>query len=95
MKSCPVCGTKEGVREFVYGEPIEEPDPTKYIVGGCSISEDAPDYRCILCATDFYKNSQKFTNRFIWDGTGINFICKECKGLVPTIEDLEWHICLT
>ena len=45
----------------------EEPDASKYVLGGCSISDEMPDYRCINCATDFYKDTAKFHSRFISD----------------------------
>lgn len=66
--------------------PSEEPDPSKYVVGGCLISDEMPDYRCLKCATDFYKNSNKYQNRFVSDGTGILFQCKECKEWFPALE---------
>lgn len=48
MKKCPVCKTTEGVRRYLYGMPSEEPDPAKYVVGGCLVSEDMPDYKCVF-----------------------------------------------
>ena len=92
-KKCPICNSRVGVREFIYGMPDREPDPSKYIVGGCCISEDMPDYRCINCATDFYKRRDEFQNRFISNGSGVNFQCKECKELIPTAADIDWHEC--
>ena len=92
-KKCPVCNSLNGVREFIYGMPSEEPDATKYVLGGCCISDDEPDYRCINCATDFYKDSDKFHNRFISDGSGISFQCKECKEWIPALAEIDWHEC--
>jgi hypothetical protein len=92
-KNCPVCHSPEGVREFLYGMPSEEPDPSRYVLGGCTFSEDAPDYRCIKCATDFYKDSKKFHNRFISDGWGISFQCKVCKSWIPALSEIDWHEC--
>jgi hypothetical protein len=69
--------------------PSEEPDPNKYVVGGCLISDDMPDYRCIKCATDFYKDGHIYHNRFVSDGTGILFQCKECKVWFPALESHE------
>ena len=60
MKKCPVCNSKEGVREYLYGMPSEEPDPTKFVTGGCCFSDDMPDYKCITCQTDFYKGSGRY-----------------------------------
>jgi hypothetical protein len=92
-KKCPVCDSLDGVREFIYGMPSDEPDPTKYILGGCSYSEDMPDFRCIKCAADFYKKGNQFHNRFISDGSGINFLCKSCKEWIPAIDEIDWHEC--
>ena len=93
-KDCPVCGTSEGVREFLYGLPVEEPDPTEFVVGGCCATADSPDFRCINCATDFYKDKDEFHNRFVSDGSGINFRCRDCGELMPLLRDVNWHICL-
>jgi hypothetical protein len=43
MKNCPVCKSTEGVRLYLYGMASEEPDPKKFAIGGCLISEDMPD----------------------------------------------------
>ena len=69
--------------------PSEEPDPNKYVLGGCIISDDMPDYRCLNCATDFYKNNQIYSNRFVSDGTGILFQCRECKVWFPALDSHE------
>jgi hypothetical protein len=92
-KNCPVCHSPKGVREFIYGMPSEEPDPFKYVLGGCLGSDDMPDYRCINCATDFYKDSDKFHNRFISDDSGVNFKCKECNQWIPVLTEIDWHEC--
>jgi hypothetical protein len=41
--------------------PSEEPDPAKYVIGGCLVSEDMPDYKCITCSADFYKTQRNTT----------------------------------
>jgi hypothetical protein len=74
MKKCPLCKTTEAVREYIYGLPEAEPDESKYILGGCLISEDMPDYNCLNCSTAFYKDSDEYHNRFIDDGSGIIII---------------------
>jgi hypothetical protein len=76
MKNCPICKSSEGVREYLYGMPIEEPDETKYVVGGCVIYDDMPDLKCITCSTSFYKDNDRYHNRFIDDGSGITIISK-------------------
>ena len=60
MKKCPVCNSKEGVREYLYELPSEEPDPSKFVIGGCCFSDDMPDYQCTTCQTDFYKGSRRY-----------------------------------
>jgi len=92
-KKCPVCNSKEGVREYFYGLPMEQPDTEKYVLGGCCISEDMPDYRCMKCFTDFYRDSDKYQNRFIADGSGISFQCKECNKWIPALEGIKSHQC--
>lgn len=73
--------------------PNEEPDSFKYVLGGCTFSENAPNYRCIKCATDFYKATDQFHNRFISDGSGLSFLCKKCKEWIPALAEIDWHIC--
>jgi hypothetical protein len=36
MKNCPVYRSLEGVREFIYGVLGEDPEPSKYLLGGCN-----------------------------------------------------------
>jgi hypothetical protein len=93
MKKCPICESTEGVRLYLYGMPSEEPDPKKYVVGGCLVFEDMPDYKCVACSTDFYKNSDRYHNRFISDGTGISFKCPECEEWYPAVSESEDHQC--
>ena len=57
MKKCPVCESTKGVRSYLYGMLMEEPDRAKFVVGGCCMSDDMPDYKCINCEIDFYKHS--------------------------------------
>lgn len=93
-KKCPVCNSKEGVREYLYGLPMDQPDAGKYVLGGCCISEDMPNYKCIKCFTDFYIDSDKFHNRFISDSSvGIIFLCKECEEWFPLIDGIDAHDC--
>ena len=58
---CPVCQSEEGVREILYGLPSSEPDPARYILGGCLIEPNQPSYRCINCGWERIKN------RFVYD----------------------------
>jgi hypothetical protein len=95
MKKCPVCDSLSGVREFIYGMPDNEPDASRYVLGGCIITDEMPDYRCLNCAIDFYKSNDEFHNRFVSDGTGIFFVCKDCKELISAISEIDWHECQT
>jgi len=72
---------------------MEQPDAEKYVLGGCCISEDMPDYRCMKCFTDFYRDSDKFHNRFISDGSGISLQCKECKEWIAILDGPKTHVC--
>ena len=93
MKKCPICNSTQGVRRYLYGMPDEMPDPDKYVIGGCVVYEDMPDYKCVTCSTDFYKNSDKYHNRFISDGSGINFKCPDCDEWFPAISGSTAHEC--
>jgi len=92
-KPCPNCNSTEGVREYLYGMPSEEPDPAKYIVGGCCPPDEMPDYKCIKCSIEFYKKSSESRNRFVMDSLeGITISCGSCKQELEAI-DLERHVC--
>ena len=93
MKKCPICNSTQGVRRYLYGMPDEMPDPEKHVVGGCLVSEDMPDYKCVTCSTDFYMNSDEYHNRFISDGSGINFKCPDCEEWFPATSGLTVHEC--
>jgi hypothetical protein len=70
MKKCPVCSSKEGARVYLYGMSSEEPDPTKFVIGGCCFSDDMPDYKCITYQTDFYKESAKYQKHWTYSYRG-------------------------
>lgn len=93
MKPCPVCKKLDGVRIYIYGMPSEEPDPDVYVIGGCLISDDMPDLKCINCSTDFYKKSDQYQNRFISDGSGINLKCPDCEVWFPALGGTKDHVC--
>ena len=46
---CPECKSLDGVREIVYGLPIEPLDEEKYATGGCCITDEDPTRKCIRC----------------------------------------------
>jgi hypothetical protein len=60
MKKCPVCKSTNGVRSYLYGMLMEEPDRAKFVVGGCCMSDNMADYKCISCDIDFFKNSADY-----------------------------------
>lgn len=55
-KKCPKCGSKTAVR-IVYGMPtlnlFQEAEAGKVKIGGCIISEDAPEYFCKDCQNEW------------------------------------------
>ena len=74
--------------------PAEAPDPAKFIIGGCVVFEDMPDYKCLTCSTDFYEKLEKYQNRFVSsDASGISFQCPNCKGWYPAVSDTGDHKC--
>ena len=46
---CPVCKSSTNVRDVLYEMPADEPDSGKYVLGGCCISPDSPDFVCLGC----------------------------------------------
>lgn len=54
MKRCTKCGSV--LKKYIYGKVTGEIDNTKYVLGGCIISESAPEYRCSNCNIDFDKS---------------------------------------
>jgi hypothetical protein len=71
-KKCPVCDSFDGVREYIYGEPKEEPDASKYVIGGCCIYVEMPDYRCVNCSIDFFIDNDEFKNRIVLDDSQLS-----------------------
>ena len=51
---CPVCGSKS-VKPILYGMPSPDCDFSKYIIGGCCIQDDSPDWGCESCGADFIR----------------------------------------
>jgi len=93
-KKCPTCRTSDDVRIILWGMPAEEPDQSKYYLGGCLFSEDLPDYKCLKCSTEFFKNKNEWRNRFIWDSLeGISIKCKKCQEWLPASADSSKHKC--
>jgi hypothetical protein len=55
-KKCPTCNSIDGVRIIIWGMPLEEPDESKYYIGGCLVDDPTPDYKCITCGWEGFKN---------------------------------------
>ena len=51
LRVCPKCKAVDSVRIILYGMPSSEPDPDRYVIGGCCISPDGidPEMECIKC----------------------------------------------
>ena len=47
--SCPKCGEKGTLKKILYGMPSSEFDHSKYIVGGCIVTESDPEIGCTKC----------------------------------------------
>ncbi|NCZ46414.1 MAG: hypothetical protein EBX59_02395 [Betaproteobacteria bacterium] len=47
---CPACNSPE-VKEIAYGFPGSEFDFDKYEVGGCCVTDNDPDFKCMKCET--------------------------------------------
>lgn len=93
-KACPVCKSTEWVREYLFGLPEAEPDPSRYISAGCVVDEGMPDFKCIRCSTEFFKNSDETRNRFVTDSpVGINVLCRDCESWYPLADGYESHLC--
>lgn len=60
---CPKCNMADFVNEIAYGYPSPEmrkqSDLGEIVVGGCSIREEAPDYRCIECQFEWQKGKKR------------------------------------
>ena len=64
-ESCPKCDSETGLREILYGLPAEPVDESKYVIGGCCISENDPTLACKNCG---------------WEGEFINNLCERDLG---------------
>ena len=49
------------MRMILWGIPAEEPDPSKYVVGGCCVSPTGvdPTHECINCGWQGFDESKK------------------------------------
>ena len=60
---CPKCKTSDFVTPISYGYPSsemwEKRNIGEIVLGGCSIKEEAPDYRCTECQFEWQKGKKK------------------------------------
>jgi hypothetical protein len=93
-KKCPTCGSSDEVRIIQWGMPSEEPDPSKYVAGGCIVPGNKPDFHCLRCTTDFYRNKNEWRSRFIWANfDGISIRCRNCFEWFPADQWSAQHKC--
>ena len=65
-ESCPKCDSETGLREILYGLPIEPVDKSKYVIGGCCISDNDPTLRCIDCGWEGeHRNNMPYQDKTI------------------------------
>ena len=59
-KKCPSCGETSSLREVIYGMPDGPLDDSKYITGGCCLSDKDPMTGCVNCGWegDFKNHSE-------------------------------------
>ncbi len=60
-RKCPTCKSSDGVRLIIWGMPADEPDESKYFVGGCLVEDAMPDYKCITCGWEGFIRSRSGT----------------------------------
>ncbi len=65
---CPTCTSSTNVREVLYGMPADEPDSSKYVLGGCCISPDSPDFVCLQCGWEHQSEITRILTRHLPPG---------------------------
>jgi hypothetical protein len=57
VPTCPRCNSNEDVKKIAYGQlPSDRPAdlaPDGYILGGCCIRPDSPEWYCDVCEETF------------------------------------------
>ena len=51
--NCPNCSNPNGVREIIYGLPIQPIDETQFAIGGCCVTDMDPSHLCVICGFEF------------------------------------------
>ena len=49
LKDCPKCKAEGSIREILWGMPEFPVDESKYVIGGCVVSDFDPTHECIEC----------------------------------------------
>ena len=66
MSKCPKCRSSNELREIVYGMPSGEIDESKYVIGGCCVSDNDPTVRCIGCGWEGeFKNQLPYQEKTV------------------------------
>jgi len=65
---CLNCGTAENVREILYGMLAQEPDPNKYLIGGCCMEANSPDFKCLGCGWEHQTEISSILGKHLGDG---------------------------
>ena len=60
---CPKCNEMGKIKEILYGMPSEDYNQTKYILGGCCITDNDPEIQCTNCDWTGMKESVRFTKK--------------------------------
>lgn len=66
-RKCPVCGSKK-IARIMYGliapteKLLQQKKAGEIVFGGCIISDDDPEWKCVSCGQEFYKFSNERNN---------------------------------
>lgn len=47
--SCPQCGEKGSLKKILWGLPDSDVSLSKYVIGGCIVSDNDPEIACEKC----------------------------------------------
>ena len=60
---CPKCNAKGDIREILYGLPAGDYNEEKFVLGGCDISDDNPEIKCVGCGWLGSKEEVRFSKK--------------------------------
>lgn len=46
---CPNCRSDQGIRKIIFGMPSGPLDESKYLIGGCCVTDNDPTHECTKC----------------------------------------------